>query len=710
MRLQSAQAQPQQIQYSSLPLQMSSQTYIDSTQRNAIECPTQPMIEPVPTIGVTETNIITATACNYRNCTMSGSLNSQNRTGRPDVVFQTPQHTRVRRNYDKDIERSVSLTRNQSSNAILPPPLFDETNVMSTNTLPLMPNDSMRQLKSRRHHRTIPRHFTVAAALETPSSTAAHSIEQMRHASDDELNRNSSRTTTVAAAAASSAATAPTSRNGNGSASSTNNKKSICQCPVQHVPMTYMGSSHLNMTRSQPSDVLMSTLSRKGNHHRSNVAKSASFTTTPATVPSTSVVQSYHRNSASGLLSASTSATTAPSTSVVSSTSLTSTQNSSLSSTTNANLHRQKTPQKIQTISKQIGNTEYGCRRSPTIQSIEAKEMLLTNANQLSQMRNEIPDDIKPSSIINSNEMYSSPFPIQFIESIGKNQAKDNSTGSNPALPPKLCKLNNGNGQSIVSIPNGSSSTSSRIQTISKPMTNQMNFTATSMTSSEHGRRRERRSKSPSRDKSLPFSTAIALDGRHFASHQGKTAYPPSQLPMSSSQLTLPKSSTNALKNNALTEAINKLPTTVNISSDSSSNSHRASKLNHHERHVNALQSLDYQALTASSNAIQSFNKAHASASAKNDDKPLPVCTTYTNCSNPKEHFLPNDTSLDDDYLSECENCKSAHGSRYFLDEEIEEQPQETMTLQRKMDEKEDEQPYYRTSSTLPTNTKQKTT
>lgn len=66
---------------------------------------------------------------------------------------------------------------------------------------------------------------------------------------------------------------------------------------------------------------------------------------------------------------------------------------------------------------------------------------------------------------------------------------------------------------------------------------------------------------------------------------------------------------------------------------------------------------------------------------------------------------------MDDDYLSECENCKSAHGSRYYLDEEHIDQPQETMTLQRKMDEKEnDEQPYYRTSSTLPTNTKQKTT
>lgn len=95
---------------------------------------------------------------------------------------------------------------------------------------------------------------------------------------------------------------------------------------------------------------------------------------------------------------------------------------------------------------------------------------------------------------------------------------------------------------------------------------------------------------------------------------------------------------------------------------------------------------------------------------SKNDEKPLPVCTTSKNCSNPKEHFLPNDTSLDDDYLSECENCKSAHGSRYYLEEEIIDSPQETMTLQRKPIENEEEYDYYRTSQTLPTNTKQKTT
>lgn len=102
------------------------------------------------------------------------------------------------------------------------------------------------------------------------------------------------------------------------------------------------------------------------------------------------------------------------------------------------------------------------------------------------------------------------------------------------------------------------------------------------------------------------------------------------------------------------------------------------------------------------------------SAGGKCFEKPLPVLTTSTNCTNPKEHFLPSETSLDDDYLSECENCKTAGtGSRYYIDdEELDELPlQETMTLQRKLmneNDENDQQNYYRVSSTLPTNTNKK--
>lgn len=100
-------------------------------------------------------------------------------------------------------------------------------------------------------------------------------------------------------------------------------------------------------------------------------------------------------------------------------------------------------------------------------------------------------------------------------------------------------------------------------------------------------------------------------------------------------------------------------------------------------------------------------------SSSKCVEKPLPILTTTTNCTNPKEHFLPSEMSLDDDYLSECENCKTAGtGSRYYLDdEELDEPLQETMTLQRKLmneNDENDQQSYYRVSSTLPSNTNKK--
>lgn len=106
--------------------------------------------------------------------------------------------------------------------------------------------------------------------------------------------------------------------------------------------------------------------------------------------------------------------------------------------------------------------------------------------------------------------------------------------------------------------------------------------------------------------------------------------------------------------------------------------------------------------------------KARCDSASGKSDKQLPVLTTTNNCTNPKEHFLPSETSLDDDYLSECENCKTAGtGSRYYLDdEELDELPlQETMTLQRKLmneNDENDQQNYYRVSSTLPTNTNKK--
>ncbi|KAJ8688537.1 hypothetical protein QAD02_024332 [Eretmocerus hayati] len=66
-----------------------------------------------------------------------------------------------------------------------------------------------------------------------------------------------------------------------------------------------------------------------------------------------------------------------------------------------------------------------------------------------------------------------------------------------------------------------------------------------------------------------------------------------------------------------------------------------------------------------------------------------------------------------DDYRSECENCKSANASRYYVDneDELTTSPHETMTLQRRPEDATSSTTpqYYRTSLTLPTSTRQRT-
>lgn len=96
-----------------------------------------------------------------------------------------------------------------------------------------------------------------------------------------------------------------------------------------------------------------------------------------------------------------------------------------------------------------------------------------------------------------------------------------------------------------------------------------------------------------------------------------------------------------------------------------------------------------------------------------------PRCTCSSNChssimnvgGNESSHAQSSNLSLaqaglddNDDYRSECENCKSTHSSNYYLDAEDVE-PEITMTLHRKpTDSNEDNgNAYYRTSLTLPT-------
>lgn len=648
-------------QYSSLPIS-SNQCATEAQQRSPLAANMNQIevfgadLNTISTIATTSTETNTdALSCNFKNCSISSTLNRPKHKN--DVVFQTPQHNRVKKSGDA----SLALMRNQANNTILPPPLFDEPTSMSTATLPLLPNDSIRQLKSRRHHRTIPRHFTLNDASNTSNGSNTLSTKAKPH--DESVSK--------------------TGQNCSGSA--TLNKKSMCQCPVQHVPMTYMGSAYLNLTRNQPTnEMLLSTLTKKWPSQKANVAKSASFTSTPSGASSNSTTAlGYNRNSASGLLSANNPK-----------------QTNLVTTETQTNVSLQsKAPSKISTISKQIGQNEPNSLAQSQMQQ-QSNEVTETKPMQ----------ELLPISISNGKTNSSTQLG-------GQNDSMTLVPKINPLLPPKLSKAQpfSRPAECVPAISKLSTSTncSSAMSTGATMATSLGPHRRSSLTGRE-------RSKSPAADKTYSMVTPLNLGNDHKMNHI-KTTYPTTaNLTIASNNFTLPKPS-----NTTKTPLLSAKP--LSSSSNTTSNLIAASTLSNLKVHSSSskakkistslhndqgrldlgrrqeIQSNDNQTLT---------NLIDAQRLRKTDnDKPLPVCTTFTNCSNPKEHFLPNDTSLDDDYLSECENCKSAHGSRYYLDEEHVDQPQETMTLQRKMDEKEcDEQPYYRTSSTLPTNTKHKTT
>lgn len=68
---------------------------------------------------------------------------------------------------------------------------------------------------------------------------------------------------------------------------------------------------------------------------------------------------------------------------------------------------------------------------------------------------------------------------------------------------------------------------------------------------------------------------------------------------------------------------------------------------------------------------------------------------------------IPHENSLDDDYFSECENCKNAQSTKYMIGADTLRNEMETMTLHRKPTniEKENDQ-HFRISCTLPSNPK----
>lgn len=455
-------------------------------------------------------------------------------------------------------------------NSILPPPLF---NGKTNKELMKTPSSS------RRHHRTIPRHFTAV----DPTNGTSQSI-----------------------------------------------KKPTCQCPIQHVPMSYMGATHLNNSQHNSNGLFMSNLATS-----KNVKSSNSIGKTTKNQQSTKI------NS----------------------------ENISLleNSTINSNTIRRtskstnSTSNKIPTISKVVSSDLNS--KIQTVLIPQDVQPVNTNSNQIHSILKNKTNSLKLTK--NSTEI----FPIQLIDS----------ALPNPVLPPKMYKTNSTNvknSQNPIYV--------SKIHTISKPNDNLNYNISPSFRNQPTTKISQKLLKTlPRNDETKTYvflPTGFCEKSQSLGKISGN----------STNHITysLPKVTTNKLSiRSSITDVVNKVPSIVNIPSPI----------------------LTQETTTSSSQQQQQLTEK----STKSDEKPLlplPVCTTSKNCSNPKQHFLPNDTSIDDEYLSECENCKSAHGSRYYLDEEIIESPQETMTLQRKPQDNEDEQGYYRTSQTLPTNNKQKTT
>lgn len=179
------------------------------------------------------------TECTYKNCTINKSVCcNQPATATPQCESQ-----------DNNIQcqtESTESTNDHKQPTILPPPLFDESTRPCNNAC-----DQTRTPSSRRQHRTIPRHFTT-----TSEPIGMGSLPKSNRATNETPKKTSF-------------------------VSLGKNKKLICQCPVQHVPMTYMGSKQMDTSREQQNEVFLSTLSTKLNNQKQNyVAKAKSIHST----------------------------------------------------------------------------------------------------------------------------------------------------------------------------------------------------------------------------------------------------------------------------------------------------------------------------------------------------------------------------------------------------------------------------------------------
>ncbi|XP_055377398.1 putative uncharacterized protein DDB_G0282133 isoform X2 [Condylostylus longicornis] len=743
-------------------------------------------VQPVPQHQIAQIQTI---ECSYKNCT----LNNASSTSSTSKILSSSKSHRITApdnisQYNAAVaaaaaatEASSQVTGGASNNTtnsnqnkyttILPPPLFDEG--ATTNNLNidqqqnLIANDSNgvcnannvssgANLKtpssSRRYHRTIPRHLTaidplISAVNISGSGTlpAGSTTSGIKYASENGSNIQVSKNVLNS--------TSNTTGSSNSEKNlSSNNKKPTCQCPVQHVPMSYMGTNHIS-NHAQNSNIFLSTITNKlarnssGCNNNSNSNSSNFKTKSPCGSKSLSQSKdSLNESSRSSTLKRSGHSSNSH-------------HSSNHHGNSNSSGCSPSTPSntKISTISKHVGEIHSSANNQVMLKATPVLKQKHSPGNSIQHQQ------ISHNSSVNilrngdGGDLYnSSSFPIQLMESLSKI-----STESNPVLPPKMYKTS----QSNCSKSQHVYTAVSKIHTISKPNDNSIITSAHNHHHSHHYHSGPQRSSSTSRctangllassNSSNSYTKSLSRKDNELKSITPALTLPASNCiinlnnenksqslgkinsstfyPMQNSHVTytLPKHHPNGKQslNSTIASVVSKVPSVISIPSTSmialenATLSLVAAAANISEREMSSSKAEHIQPTSdckrstlpkVIKNQQQHHNDktpTHSDFKNNENDKPLPVCTTSKNCSNPKEHFLPNDTSLDDDYLSECENCKTAHSSKYYLnDEETEEPPQETMTLQRNKDQdKEDEQAYYRTSLTLPTNTKKTT-
>lgn len=527
--------------------------------------------------------------------------------------------------------------------------------------------------RGQRLHRTIPRHFTttVPSGGGLAAGIAQENTSGKKDIRDQTLKRNKSEKMT---------------------SSSSGNKKPVCQCPIQHVPMTYMGSTTIGSNQLLASNLTGPTKLGSHHHHKSmlNVAKLTQHQQQLALEPAKGYDDEFKLMSNS-LRRIKTKVCVAG--------------DGSPTAGFEGSVGVKGGEVKIPTISKQVvlnSDKEHAAAVVASGTAIDGLQSILKHS---------LPNKSATRTGIAEVDLINPPpFPLEMIDSMAvgqqQNQAASIPPGSDqhPALPPKMSHRGN-------------------IQTISKSSSRLTQFKGDAAPGYSQTR--------PAAH--LLRTTTATMNVQQNSNSKSPTSNFPSAA-VSHISFSLPKSSGS---DNGSGKIVKSQPaaTGSKVVTPSAVQSPQTSSQSIQLIRTNGEQQLKQQSGCAKSVGESHFNhftnnnkpnyqqhqqqpKNSAKANYANKggevekSSPLPVCTTSKNCSNPREHFMPNEASLDDDYLSECENCKSVCGSRYYLEEEGggPSSPQETMTLQRKMPEanESEEQAYYRTSTTLPTNTKQK--